>query len=205
MKSDEARRRGRRANARQHKKLLILGLGNVICGDDGLGVVAAERLRRGWEIPPDVEVLDGGTLGLALLAHVTGADDLILLDAIAADAPPGTLVRLDGDAVGPAVRERLSVHQIGVADLLDALRLLDEVPRRLVLVGLVPETLELGIERSPAVVAKLDSLVTAAALEARALGYPLSRRAHLRRRAANATVPSDRADREHRAHPALGL
>ncbi len=177
------------------RSLLILGLGNVICGDDGLGVVAAERLRQGWELPAGVEVLDGGTLGLALLAHVTGADDLILLDAIQTGAPAGTLVRLDGDDVGPAVRERLSVHQIGVADLLDALRLLDEVPRRLVLLGLVPETLELGIERSPAVEPRIDDLVTAAFLEARALGYSL------RRRAADATLPADR----HRAHPALGL
>ncbi len=177
------------------RSLLILGLGNVICGDDGLGVVAAERLRRDVQLPEGVEVLDGGTLGLALLAHVTGADDLILLDAIATGAPPGTLVRLDGDDVGPAVRERLSVHQIGVADLLDALHLLDEVPRRLVLLGLVPETLELAIERSPAVESRIDDLVTAAFLEARALGYPL------RRRAVDATLLAD----HHRAHPALGL
>ncbi len=184
------------------RNLLILGLGNVICGDDGLGVAAAERLRRDYELPGGVEVLDGGTLGLSLLAHVTGADDLLLLDAVRADAPPGTLIRLDGDDVGPAVRDRLSVHQIGVADLLDALTLLDEVPRRLVLLGLVPESLELGIERTPAVEARLDELVTIAAEQARALGYPL------RRRAADATLLAgdepeyERADRAHRA---LGL
>ena len=188
--------RRRNQAARRGNNLLILGLGNVICGDDGLGVVAAERLRRDFEIPVGVEVLDGGTLGLALLAHVTGADDLILLDAIRADAPAGALIRLDGDDVGPAVRERLSVHQIGVADLLDALRLLDEVPRRLVLLGLVPETLELAVERSPAVEAALDRLVNAAFLEARAMGH------RLRRRAADATLL---AGDVHRAHPALGL
>ncbi len=178
------------------RSLLILGLGNVICSDDGLGVVAAERLRRDYELPGGVEVLDGGTLGLSLLAHVSGADDLLLLDAVRADAPPGTLVRLDGDDVGPAVRERLSVHQIGVADLLDAMRLLDEAPRRLVLLGLVPETLELGIERSPAVAANLDALVAAAVRDARNLGYQLGRRA------AGAThLPGG----ECRAHRALGL
>ncbi len=197
-----------RNNPQGARSLLILGLGNVICGDDGLGVVAAERLRQGWELPAGVEVLDGGTLGLALLAHVTGADDLILLDAIQTGAPAGTLVRLAGDDVGPAVRERLSVHQIGVADLLDAMRLLDEVPRRLVLLGLVPETLELGIERSAAVASKLDDLVAAAAREAESLGYsPFVRgdlpcAGDLSRGAADATLP---ADREHRAHPVLGL
>ncbi len=181
---------------RESRSLLILGLGNVICGDDGLGVVAAERLRREFEIPTGVEVLDGGTLGLALLAHVTRAQNLILLDAIRADAPPGTLVRLAGDDVGPAVRERLSVHQIGVADLLDAMRLLDEVPRRMMLLGLVPATLELSVERSPAVEESLDRLVTAAVREAAELGH------FLRRRTVDATLL---AGDVHRAHPALGL
>ncbi|MCP3958003.1 MAG: hydrogenase maturation protease [bacterium] len=178
------------------RSLLILGLGNVICGDDGLGVVAVERLAREYELPTGVSALDGGTLGLSLLAHVTGAEDLLLVDAIRADAPAGTLVRLDGDDVAPAVRERLSVHQIGVADLLDALRLLGEVPRRMVLVGLVPETLELGLGCSPAVAAQLDELVAAVACEARALGHPL------RRRTADETIPA-RGDR--RALTALGL
>ncbi len=190
------RARRRALCARQRNNLLILGLGNVICGDDGLGVAAVERLRREYELPGGVEVLDGGTLGLSLLAHATGADDLLLLDAIRADAPPGSLVRLDGDEVGPAVRERLSVHQIGVADLLDAMRLVDDVPRRMVLLGLVPAALELSIERSPAVEANLGELVAAAAEEAGSLGYSL------RRRAADATLL---AGREHRAHRALGL
>ena len=178
------------------RSLLILGLGNVICGDDGLGVAAVERLARDYELPEGVEALDGGTLGLSLLAHVTGADDLLLVDAIRTGAAPGTLVRLEGDDVAPAVRERLSVHQIGVADLLDALRLLDEVPRRLVLLGLEPETLELGLGCSPAVEARIDELIAAVTGEAAALGHPLSRRP------AHAPLPA-RGDR--RALDALGL
>ncbi len=178
------------------RSLLILGLGNVICGDDGLGVAAVERLARTYELPAGAEALDGGTLGLSLLAHVTGADDLLLVDAVRTGAPPGTLVRLAGDDVAPAVRERLSVHQIGVADLLDAMRLLGEVPRRVVLLGLVPETLELGLGRSPAVAARIDELVAAVAREAAALGHPL------RRRPADAPL-APRGDR--RALDALGL
>ena len=156
--------------------LLILGLGNVICGDDGVGVAAVERLRRRHALPPGVRALDGGTLGLSLLGEFRKDDDVILVDAVGLDAAPGTLVRLDGDAVATAVRERLSVHQIGVADLLDALRLMDAFPRRLVLLGLVPGTLELGLGRSPNVEAALDELVEAVAREARRMGYPLCRR-----------------------------
>lgn len=156
--------------------LLVLGLGNVLCGDDGLGVVAVERLRRRGPLPEGVRLLDGGTLGLSLLGCFDGADDVILVDAVRTGEPPGTLVRLEGDEVAPAVRERLSCHQIGVADLLDALRWMGTLPRRLVLLGLVPRTLELGLERSAEVEDGLDRLVEAVAAEAALLGFALERR-----------------------------
>jgi len=176
-------------------RLLILGLGNLLCGDDGLGVAAVERLAHDYELPDGVTAVDGGTLGLALLAHVSDADDLILVDAVRTGEPAGTLVHLDGDAVAPAVRDRLSVHQVGVADLLDSLRLLDAYPRRLVLVGLVPATLELELGLSPAVERSVPELVTRVAAEARDLGYPLTPR--------NGHAYLPRGDR--RAARALGL
>jgi hydrogenase maturation protease len=168
--------------------LLVLGLGNLLCGDDGLGSAAVARLDRDWEPPDGALVLDGGTLGLALLPYVEDACDVILVDAIRADAPPGSLVLLSGDDVAPAVRHRLSPHQIGVADLLDGARLHDRYPRRLVLVGLVPATIALGIERSPAVENSLPELVARVVAEAGRLGHVLVRR----------TIrPSDSRDRGH--------
>ena len=178
------------------RSLLILGLGNVICGDDGAGVVAVERLRRSHVLPDGVRALDGGTLGLSLLGEFHQGQDVILVDAVRVDASPGTPVRLDGDAVAGAVRERLSVHQIGVADLLDALRLTGAVPRRLVLLGLVPRTFELGLARSPEVEAGLDGLVEEVAEEARRMGYAV------RRRRADEEVPAGAGDAAARA---LGL
>jgi hydrogenase maturation protease len=153
--------------------LLVLGLGNVLCGDDGLGVAAVELLRRRYRLPERVRVLDGGTLGLALLPHIGACDDVIIVDAVRGAGPPGTFIRLEGDEVGPAVRSRLSCHQIGVADLLDALHMLDSYPRRLVLLGLVPATLDLGLDRSPAVESRLQVLADETADEARRLGYEL--------------------------------
>lgn len=157
--------------------LLVLGLGNVLCGDDGLGVAVVEELLRRYEPGPGLRILDGGTLGLALLAHIRDCEDLILVDAIRAEGPVGSFVRLSGEEVAPAARERLSVHQIGVADLLDGLRLLDAYPRRLVLLGLVPETLELGLDPSPAVTAQLPFLTEQVVREVRSLGYRLIPRA----------------------------
>ncbi len=153
--------------------LLVLGLGNVLCGDDGLGVAAAELLGRRYLLPDGTRILDGGTLGLTLLSYIQSSDDVILVDAIRADGPAGSLVRLEGDEVGPAVRNRLSVHQIGVADLLEGLRLLDAYPRSLVLLGLVPETLELGLHHSAAVDRQIPLLVEKIVEEAERLGYEL--------------------------------
>jgi hydrogenase maturation protease len=151
--------------------LLVLGLGNLLCGDDGLGPAAVGMLTRRFEVPDGVRVLDGGTLGLALLPYVTDAAHVLLVDAVRAPQPPGSFVRLEGDEVAPAVRDRLSVHQIGVADLLDGARWLGRYPARLTLLGLVPQTVDLGLGCSAVVEAGLPFLVDRIVGEARALGH----------------------------------
>lgn len=157
--------------------VLVLGLGNVLCGDDGAGVAAVRALLDRYRVPDGVRVLDGGTLGLSLLPWLRDADHVILVDAIAADAPPGTLVRLEGADVSPAAASRLSVHQIGVADLLDGNRLLGGGPDTVVLVGVVPESMELTVELTAPVRGALAALVDRVADEVRALGFPVERRA----------------------------
>jgi hydrogenase maturation protease len=159
----------------RRSRLLVLGLGNVLCGDDGLGAIAVTLLAERYTAE-NVQILDGGTLGLSLLPYLEDADDAILVDAIRADGPAGSWVRLEGDEVGPAVAARLSPHQVGVADLLDAARWRGRVPRRLLLLGLVPETLSLGLALSPSLRARLPELVERVVEEARALGYALTPR-----------------------------
>ena len=156
--------------------LLILGLGNLLLGDDGLGPVAVDQLTRLYDVPEGVTVLDGGTLGLSLLPYLEDAERAILVDAIRGDGPPGTLIRIEGEEVAPAVAARLSPHQIGVADLLDGARWRDRYPAYLVLLGLVPQGLDLRVGLSPALAAAMPSLVERIALEARALGFALSPR-----------------------------
>jgi len=161
--------------------LLVLGLGNLLCADDGVGVRAVESIQRDYQTGEAVRVIDGGTLGLTLLSTFDGADDVVLVDAVAGVGPPGTLVRLAGDDVAPAVRNRLSCHQVGVADLLDSLRLLDSYPERLILWGVVPASFELDTSLSPAVADALPTLVERVLEEVRNLGYSLlSRRNAIR-------------------------
>jgi len=151
--------------------LLVLGLGNVLCGDDGLGVVAVHLLQRRYQVPDGVLVLDGGTLGLSLLPRLEEAEQVILVDAIRTDAPAGSPVRLEGDEVAPAMAARLSVHQVGVVDLLDGAHWRERYPSRLILHGLVPQTLDLGLARSAPVQAALPGLVDRVVEEAGGLGY----------------------------------
>ena len=151
----------------------MLGLGNLLLGDDGLGAAALARIEANYELPAGVRLEDGGTLGLGLLGLIAEAEHVILVDAVRTDSPPGTLVRLDGDDVMPAVRDRLSPHQVGVAELLDTARLIGCYPATVTLLGLVPESIGLGLVRSTAVTASLDKLVEAIVREVGALGYPM--------------------------------
>jgi len=155
--------------------VLVLGLGNVLLGDDGLGAAAVACLERDYRIPAGVRLEDGGTLGLSLLGLLTEAGHVILVDAVRTDAPPGTLVRLDGTDVMDAVRDQLSPHQVGVADLLDAARLIDGYPTAVTLLGLVPDAIDLAVVRSSAVEGGLDELLSAIVGEVQSLGYEMVR------------------------------
>jgi len=135
-----------------------------------------EQLRRGYHWPDALSLVDGGTLGLALLSTLEDAEEVWILDAVRAEAPPGSLVRLDGEAVESALRERLSPHQVGVADLLDALHWRDRWPARLRVLGLVPDDLRLHVGLSAPVAAGLPALRDAVVSEVRRAGYPVRAR-----------------------------
>jgi hydrogenase maturation protease len=164
-----------------NSSLLILGLGNVLLRDDGVGSAAVAALVDVYEPPPGVSVLDGGTLGLSLLPYLEDAANVILVDAVRADAPPGTLVRLEGDDVGPVVATRLSPHQIGVADLLNGAQWCGRYPARVLLLGIVPESLDLEVGVSPPVAAALPALVEWVLEEAQVCGFEFSRRPNIPR------------------------
>ena len=155
--------------------VLVLGLGNVLLGDDGLGAAAVARLEREYCVPANVHLEDGGTLGLSLLGLLAESEHVILVDAVRADGPPGTLVRLDGADVNDAVRDRLSPHQVGVADLLEAARLIERYPATVTLLGLVPDAIDLAVVRSSVVDDKLDELVAAIVSEVLSLGHEMVR------------------------------
>ena len=156
-------------------KINILGLGNLLWADEGFGVRAVEALFARYALPPQVEVVDGGTQGLLLLPWVEEADSLILLDAIDFGLAPGTLHVCRDDAV-PAylTAKKMSLHQTGFSEVLALAALKGNLPRRIVLIGVQPVQLEdYGGSLTPAVRAQLAPAVAAAAAELTAWGVTL--------------------------------
>jgi len=153
--------------------VLVLGLGNILLEDEGLGIRALELLQQRYEIPSEVELLDGGTTGMGLLDDISGRQHLLVLDAVQTGEPPGTLVKLAGDEVPVYFEMRISPHQLGLSDVLATLELSGERPAGVTVLGLVPESLEMCLQLSDLVNGRLDSLVEAAVKELDNLGYPL--------------------------------
>jgi len=151
-------------------QILILGLGNLLLRDEGVGLRALERLTTSYRLPAEVETMDGGTLGLYLLPYLEGVTDLLIIDCVQTDQPPGALVRLEGDAIPAALVLKMSEHQIGLQELLAVSRLQGTLPGRVVVWGMGPAAIEPGLDFSPAVEAQLDPLVRAVAQELRDWG-----------------------------------
>jgi hydrogenase maturation protease len=145
-------------------KTVVLGLGNVLHADDGAGAQAISRLRRDARVPKDVSLIEGGTLGLELLPYVWDCSRLIVIDAVDVGEAPGTVVRMSGEELN-SLPGNSSVHQLGVSDLLVALRVLAHRQPSVVLLGVQPANTDWSTELTPAVAAAMDSLVEAAVQE----------------------------------------
>ena len=153
--------------------ILILGIGNVLLTDEGIGVRALKELERRFTFPDNVELLDGGTAGIELLRHIRMRDYLIIIDAMKFDQEPGTVFRVEGADVPAAFRTRISPHQLGLSDLLAAAMLTDELPKNLVLFGVEPESIDIGLDLTDTVEASVEKLVNAVADELRTIGCGL--------------------------------
>lgn len=150
--------------------ILVLGLGNTIMTDDGFGVRAVEALSSRFRFHGEVRLLDGGTLGLDLLPHLEAIEHLLIIDALEMKMAPGTVVRLEGEEVPRAFASKLSVHQMGVQDLLAVSELMGHLPSELVVWGVQPESIEMGTELTATVAAAMEPVVAGVVGELRKWG-----------------------------------
>lgn len=151
------------------RSVLILGVGNPLAGDDGVGVRAIEALAVASDLPEGIRLLDIGVLGMDMLAWIQPDEPVVILDAVHGPGDPGTLYRLGLDAIAAPAEPPLSVHDLGIAHALDAARLMGR-PLRGTLIGVEPaRALAFTSGLSPAVAAALPALQAAAIREAELL------------------------------------
>jgi hydrogenase maturation protease len=151
-------------------RVVVLGVGNILLTDEGVGVRAVEKLQAEFRLPDDVVLIDGGTSAMEILEDLENLDALIIIDAVFAHQEPGTLVKLEGDAVPAFFKRNMSPHQVGLSDVLAALQFNDRHPKKTVICGIKPVSMKLGMELTPEVAAKLPELVDMAIDELEKLG-----------------------------------
>lgn len=154
-------------------RAVVLGIGNTILSDEAAGVRAVEALEQAYKMPQNVQVIDGGTSGMEMIEDLSNLDFLIVIDVVKVGAAPGTIVKIAGDDIPVFFRQKLSPHQIALPDVLASLELLDSMPKEIVVLGVEPISLELGMDMTPTVAGKVPLLMEMAAAELAARGYML--------------------------------
>ncbi len=144
------------------QRRVVLGLGNLLNRDEGMGVAAVELLRQQVGPQHAVELIDGGVLGLDLLPLVEECSHLLVLDATDADTAAGTVIELGREAIPTYGGLKMSQHQVTFQEVLGLARIRGNLPRHLHLIGVQPGDISLGLELSPAIGAALPDVVARA-------------------------------------------
>lgn len=157
----------REASSSDRVRVRILGVGNLLMTDDGVGIHVVQRLRE-MELPSAIDVVDGGTGGMDLVHLLDGVEEVILVDAAEIGREPGEFAWLTSDHVPAPAAGRISAHQLGVAEMLRLAELMDKHVT-VSICGVQPGAIDYGMELSPQVAGKLDSIVAAVVERALAL------------------------------------
>ena len=140
-------------------KVTLLGLGNLLLRDEGVGIHAIRALEAGNLAPPGLEIVDGGTSGLDLLPYIEDRDRVLFVDAVNFRKEPGYIGVLENQEVPAMFSLKDSLHHLGLMDVLAAAQLLDAAPREICLIGIQPHIIETGLELSDLLQEKLPLLL----------------------------------------------
>jgi len=152
---------------------VVLGIGNILNRDEGIGVRILEELRRRVAAAPGLELVDGGVMGLSLLPLVEDCEHLLVLDAIDAGEPSGSMIELAGDDIRLFTGIKMSEHQITFQEVLGLAMIRDKLPGHLYLLGVQPADVSIGLELSPEVAAMIPPLIARTAAVLDRWGFPI--------------------------------
>jgi hydrogenase maturation protease len=159
-------------------RIKVLGVGNLLWADEGFGIRCVEALGEAWDFPPEVELLDGGTLGLALIPLLQDATHVLLFDTVDYGGTPGSLlVARDAEIPRYMTRGKMSLHQAGMNDVLASLEMLGHRPEAFTLVGVQPvELADYGGSLTPLVREQLPKALALGLAELATWGVTLNSR-----------------------------
>jgi len=174
------------------KKILILGVGNVLYTDEGFGVRVAEELDRKYQFSSNVDILDGGTLGLRLMGPIMECDYLIIADIVLNEGQPGDVFRLLGENLSKACAFTNSMHQTDLLDTLSRCSLIGNVPDDVILYGVEPVNYkDMSAALSPELEEKLPEVMDMVLKEVEKAGGSYQLRAETNPSTEKVYVPRD--------------
>ncbi|MFN3598668.1 MAG: HyaD/HybD family hydrogenase maturation endopeptidase [Aquificaceae bacterium] len=141
-------------------KVMVLGVGNLLLSDEGVGVRVIEELSKRYRFPENVVLIDGGTIGVNLLYFLEGVEKLLIVDAVLGGMPPGSIYKFKDEEVLTYFRtKKLSAHDIGIQEVLSLAKLTEKLPKEMVVLGIEPESLDVSLELSSSVKEALERLL----------------------------------------------
>ncbi|NQV42582.1 MAG: HyaD/HybD family hydrogenase maturation endopeptidase [Candidatus Marinimicrobia bacterium] len=146
-------------------EVVVLGLGNILMEDEGVGVHAANHLQEHYHFEPEIEIVDGGTSGLDLLPFFGPEKSILIIDAVNFDMEPGTVGKLEDDAILAQLDPKISLHHLGLSDLISIAELTDKKAKRMTLLGIQPKSMEnLDLEMTPTIKGVFNKVIENALL-----------------------------------------
>lgn len=142
-----------------YPKVTLIGLGNMLMRDEGVGIHVVNYLQKNFTIPPDLHIVDGGTAGLDLLPFIENREYVIFVDAVNFNQEPGYIGILANEQIPALFSVKDSLHHMGLMDVLAAAQLLEKLPNEMWLIGIQPQSIETGLELTPTISAKLPLLI----------------------------------------------
>ena len=134
-----------------NNEIVLLGVGNILLTDEGLGVHVVKDIKESFTFTPDITIIDGGTMGMELLTYMRGMKKILLVDAINGGEPAGTVYEFPHKELEQYFTEHISVHEVGMQDILRIRAIQEEPLEDAVVIGVEPESLEIGFEPSEVV------------------------------------------------------
>ncbi len=142
-----------------NSEVTILGIGNLLMGDEGVGIHALNKLQESYTFSPAINFIDGGTIGIDLIPYFEECNKMIIVDAVDSQKEPGYIVTLENEEIHYRFNTKLSLHHAGLSDVLSIIKLQEIKAPDMILIGVQPEKVEMGLELSDTVGTKMDQIL----------------------------------------------